>query len=171
MARWIGGGSWPGRAGGAVVNEQLLDPRGVRFAAALTALVFVLVLVFSSAWLALVQAVVFAFTAASPRQGPYGVIYQAVVAPNLPRPTELEPAAPVRFAQLVGLVFAVATAAGYVLGLPVFGAVMAGLALAVALLNAAFGICVGCEVYLAALRIMKRPVPARVPTSRGDAVA
>jgi glucan phosphoethanolaminetransferase (alkaline phosphatase superfamily) len=153
------------------VNHQLLDPRGVRFAAALTSLVFVLVLIFSSAWLALVQAVVFAFTAASPQQGPYGVIYRTVVAPNLPPPNELEPAAPVRFAQLVGLVFAVVTAVAYILGLPVFGAVMAGAALAAAFLNAAFGLCLGCEVYLAALRLMKRPVPARIPTGHGKAAA
>jgi hypothetical protein len=153
------------------VDQELLDPRGVRFAAALTSLVFILVLVFSSAWLALVQAVVFAFTAAAPRNGPYGVIYRSVVAPNLSPPKELEPAAPVRFAQLVGLVFAVAAAVGYILGLPVLGAVMAGLALAAAFLNAAFGICLGCEVYLAALRLMKRPVPARTPTGRGRATA
>jgi uncharacterized protein DUF4395 len=153
------------------MNQQLLDPRGVRFAAGVTALVFLLVLVFSFAWLALVQAVVFAFTAASPRNGPYGVIYQTFVAPNLPPPKELEPAAPVRFAQLAGLVFAVVAAIGYILGLPVLGAVLAGLALAAAFLNAAFGICLGCEVYLAALRIMKRPVPGRIPTGHGEATA
>jgi hypothetical protein len=152
------------------MNQQLLDPRGVRFAAALTSLVFVLVLVFSSAWLALVQAVIFAFTAAAPRNGPYGVIFQTVMAPNLPPPKELAPAAPVRSAQLVGLVFAIAAAAGYILGLPVLGAVMAGSALAAALLNAAFGICLGCELDLAARRVMKRPIPARVPVGqRGPA--
>jgi Domain of unknown function (DUF4395) len=153
------------------MNRQLLDPRGVRFAAGVTALVFVLVLIFSFAWLALFQAVVFAFTAASPRQGPYAVIYRTLVAPNLPPPKELEPDAPVRFSQLMGLVFAVAAAIGYILGLPVLGAVMAGLALAAAFLNAAFGLCLGCELYLAALRLMKRPVPARVTTGQGGATA
>jgi uncharacterized protein DUF4395 len=153
------------------MNQQLLDPRGIRVAAGITSLVFVLVLVFSFAWLALVQAVVFAFTAASPRNGPYGVIYQTFVAPNLPPPKELEPAAPVRFSQLMGLVFAVVAAIGYILGLPVLGAVVAGLALAAAFLNAAFGICVGCELYLVALRVMKRPLPGRVRTGHGEAAA
>jgi hypothetical protein len=147
------------------MNQQLLDPRGVRFAAAITSVVFVLVLVTESAWLALVQAVVFAFTAASPRRGPYGVVYQTFVAPNLPPPRELEPAAPVQFAQLLGLAFAVAAATGYILGLPVLGAVMAGLALAAAFLNAAFGLCLGCEAYLTALRLTNRPVPGRVPVN------
>jgi hypothetical protein len=149
-------------------RRQLLDPRGVRFAAGVTSAVFVIVLVTQSAWLALVQAVVFAFTAASPGNGPYAVLYRTLVAPNLPPPKELEPAAPVRFAQLLGLAFAVVAAAGYLLGLPVVGAVMAGLALAAAFLNAAFGLCLGCELYLAALRLTHRPVPARVRTGQAQ---
>lgn len=151
------------------MSQQLLDPRGVRFAAAVTSAVLALVLITGSAWLALVQAVVFAFTAVSPAQGPYAVVYRAFVAPNLARPKELEPAAPVRFAQLVGLVFAVAAAAGYLFGLPLLGVVMAGLALAAAFLNAAFGLCLGCEVYLAWLRLAHRPVPARVRADRPQA--
>jgi hypothetical protein len=146
--------------------RQLLDPRGVRFAAAVTSAVFVLVLLTQSAWLALVQAVIFAFTAASPGNGPYAVLYRTLVAPNLSPPTELEPAAPVRFAQLLGLAFAVAAATGYLLGLPVVGAVLAGLALAAAFLNAVFGLCLGCELYLAVLRLTHRPVPARVRTNQ-----
>jgi len=144
------------------MSGQLIDPRGARFAAAVTSVVFVIVLATQSAWLVLLQAVVFAFTAASPAQGPYAVIYRTFVAPNLPPPKELEPAAPVRFAQLVGLAFAVAAAAGYLFGWPVLGAAMAGLALAAAFLNAVFGLCLGCEVYLAALRLTGRPVPARI---------
>jgi Domain of unknown function (DUF4395) len=145
-----------------MISGQVLDPRGVRFAAAVTSVVFVIVLATQSAWLALMQAVVFAFTAASPAQGPYGVIYRTFIAPNLRPPKELEPAAPVRFAQLLGLVFAVAAAAGYLFGWTALGAGLAGLALAAAFLNAAFGLCLGCEVYLAALRLTGRPVPARV---------
>jgi hypothetical protein len=142
---------------------MLLDPRGARFAAAVTSIVFVLVLVTGSGWLALAQAAVFAATAAQPARGPYGLLFRRFVAPRLAAPTELEPAAPVRFAQLVGLLFAVAAAAGYLAGRPVLGAVMAGAALAAAFLNAAFGLCLGCEVYLAARRLAGRSLPARVP--------
>ena len=46
---------------------NLLDPRGPRFAAALTTVVLILILVFGSGWLALAQAVVFAISAWSPR--------------------------------------------------------------------------------------------------------
>src|SRR5258705_7012070 len=102
---------------------MLLDPRGPRFAAAVTTVVLVLILVFGSGWLALAQAVVFAISAANPRFSPYGLLYRWLIAPRLARPTELEPAAPVRFAQLVGLVFTAVAAAGYLSGATVVGMV------------------------------------------------
>jgi hypothetical protein len=111
----------------------------------------------------LAQAVVFALSAASPRWSPYGLVYRALLAPRLGRPSELEPAAPVRFAQLVGLAFATVSAIGYLTGAGVVGLVAAAFALIAAFLNAAFGLCLGCEVYLAFRRLTNRPVPARVP--------
>jgi hypothetical protein len=142
---------------------SLLDPRGPRFAAAVTSVVLVLVLVFESGWLALFQSVVFGISALWPRYSPYGLIYRALLAPRLPRPTELEPAAPVRFAQAVGLVFTAVATVGYLLGVPVLGLVFAGFALLAAFLNAAFGLCLGCETYLAWRRLRHRPLPSRVP--------
>ena len=142
---------------------MLLDPRGPRFAAAVTSLVLIAVMVTGSGWLALAQAAVFAATALSPRRAPYGLLYRAVLAPRLDRPTELEPAAPVRFAQLVGLVFSLVAAVGYLAGEPVVGLVFTGFALVAAFLNAAFGLCLGCEVYLAFRRLTQRPIAPRVP--------
>lgn len=142
---------------------MLLDPRGPRFAAAVTSVVLVFVLIFSAGWLALAQAAVFAVSALWPRYSPYGVLYRAVLAPRLGRPAELEPAAPVRFAQALGLGFTLVAAGGYLLGATVVGLVLTALALLAAFLNAAFGLCLGCEVYLAFLRLTRRPVPARVP--------
>jgi hypothetical protein len=135
------------------VRPVLLDPRGPRFAAAVTSAVLVVVLVTGSGWLALAQAAVFAVTAADPRRGPYGLFFRAVLAPRLGRPEELEPAAPVRFAQVVGLVFAVTAAVGFLAGLPALGYAAAGVALVAAFLNAAFGLCLGCEVYVALRRL------------------
>jgi len=142
---------------------MLLDPRGPRFAAAVTTVVLVLILVFGSGWLALAQAAVFAVTAANPRFGPYGLVYRWPVAPRLGRPTELEPAAPVRFAQVLGLGFTLVAAVGYLAGVPVLGIVATALALIAAFLNAAFALCLGCEVYLAFRRATNRPIAARVP--------
>lgn len=125
-----------------------LDPRGVRFAAIVTTVVLALVLLSGSGWLALAQALVFALGAfAGMRFAPYGVLYRLVVAPRLGPPAEREPAAPVRFSQLVGFVFAAVGAVGYLAGLPVLGIVAIAFALAAAFLNAAFGYCLGCEMY------------------------
>jgi hypothetical protein len=138
--------------------SRLVDVRGPRFSAWITALVLALALVLGSGVLVAVQAVVFAVGAfAGLRHAPYGVLFRAVVAPRLGPVREREPEAPPRFAQLVGLLFAVVGAAGYLLGAPVLGAVATGFALVAALLNAATGFCLGCELYL----IARRALPVR----------
>jgi len=135
-----------------------LDPRGPRFAAALTAVVFVVVLATQSGWLALAQAVIFAIGSFDPRRTPYGLLYRYLVAPRLAPPTEREDAAPVRFAQGVGLVFALVAAVAFVAGGTVVGLVAAAFALIAAFLNAAFGLCLGCEAYLLIVRArLKKP--------------
>jgi Domain of unknown function (DUF4395) len=144
-------------------GDPPVDPRGVRFSAAVTTLVVALVLLSGSGWLLAAQAVVFALGAfAGLRFSPYSVLYRSLVAPRLGSPSEREEAAPVRFSQTVGLVFAVVGVAGYATGLTVLGIVAAALALAAAFLNAAFGFCLGCELYAlsARLRTNKQGVTA-----------
>jgi hypothetical protein len=137
---------------------RLVDVRGPRFAAWITAVVLAVALVLGSGELVAVQAAVFAVGAfAGLRYAPYGAFFRLVVAPRLGPVREREPEAPPRFAQLVGLLFAVVGATGYLLGAPVLGAVATGLALVAALLNAATGFCLGCELYL----IARRALPAR----------
>jgi hypothetical protein len=133
-----------------------LDPRGQRFAAAVTSIVIIVVLATGWGWLALAQAVVFAVTAADPRRGPYSFVYRALVLPRIGPPAEREPAAPVRFAQVVGFVFLTVAAIGYLSGVTALGVTFAAFGLLAAFLNAAFGLCVGCEVYLAARRFTAR---------------
>ena len=140
---------------GSALVEPRLDPRGVRFSAAITTVVLALVLLSGSGLLVLAQSVVFAVGAfAGMRFAPYGVVYRHLLAPRLGPPAEREDAAPVRFSQTVGLVFTVVAAAGYLSGLTVLGVVATAAALAAAFLNAAFGFCLGCEMYgrLARLR-------------------
>jgi hypothetical protein len=135
-----------------------IDVRGPRFAAWVTACVLAVALVLGSGALVAVQAAVFAVGAfAGLRYAPYGMVFRLLVAPRLGPVREREPEAPPRFAQLVGFGFAAVGAAGYLLGAPVLGAVATGLALVAALLNAATGFCLGCELYL----IVRRAVPAR----------
>ncbi|GAA3218839.1 DUF4395 domain-containing protein [Pseudonocardia petroleophila] len=129
-------------------SDPQLDPRGVRFAAALTTVVLAIVLLSGSGWLLAAQTVVFALAAfAGPRFAPYPLIFRTLVAPRLNPPTEREDAAPVRFSQLVGFVFAAVGTVGYLTGLTALGVVATAFALVAAFLNAAFGFCLGCEMY------------------------
>src|SRR3954465_12915252 len=135
-----------------------IDVRGPRFAAGVTSVVLAVVLLTGSGWLAAAQPVVFAVGAfAGLRFAPYGVLFRVLVAPHLGPVRERESEAPPRFAQLVGFVFAVVGAVGYLLGAPVLGAVATGFALVAALLNAATGFCLGCELHL----ILRRALAAR----------
>jgi hypothetical protein len=132
-----------------VVAERLVDPRGLRFAAAVTAVVLAVALVVSSGWLLAVQAVVFGVGAfAGLRFSPYGLAFRRFVAPRLGAPTHREPEAAPRFAQAVGFAFAVIGVIGYASGLGWLGLAATAIAWVAAFLNAAFGFCIGCEFYL-----------------------
>ena len=131
-----------------------IDPRGPRFAASITTVVLAVVLITGSVWLLVAQAVVFAAGAVfGLRYSPYGWLYRRLVRPRLGPPAELEPEAPPRFAQAVGLVFAVIGVAGYAAGLTWLGMAATAAALIAAFLNAVFGLCLGCEMYLLIRRI------------------
>ncbi|RZS44929.1 uncharacterized protein DUF4395 [Herbihabitans rhizosphaerae] len=139
-------------------TDQPVDPRGPRFAAWVTTVVLAVVLV-TSWWPVLAaQAVVFALGAfVSLRVSPYSVLYRALVAPRLGPTDEREDAAPLRFAQAVGFVFALVGTLGYAFGATTLGTVATAFALAAAFLNAAFGFCLGCETYL----LIRRFTPTR----------
>ena len=68
----------------------------------------------------------------------------------------LEDAAPPRFAQAVGLGFAVVGLIGALAGWSALFDVAIGFALVAALLNAVFDFCLGCELYLLGKRVLAR---------------
>ena len=141
-----------------------VDPRGPRFGAALTTAVLALVLVTANGWLLLAQAIVFAIGAvAGLRWAPYGMLFRRFVQPRLAAPGTLEAAAPPRFAQGVGLLFAAVGTVGYLAGIMPLGVIATAMALAAAFLNAAFDYCLGCEVHLRLTRLLGRPVVRYVP--------
>lgn len=142
-----------------------IDPRGPRFGALITTGVLIVVLVTGSAWLLAAQAVIFAIGAFfGLRNAPYGLIYKFLVRPRLGPPGELEAEAPPRFAQGVGLVFAVAGVIGYATGATPLGIGATTAALIAAFLNGAFGLCLGCELYL----LIRRIVPGSQVTGAGQ---
>ena len=136
-----------------------VDPRGPRAGAAITTVVLAVVLVTGSGWLLAAQAVVFAIGAfAGLRFAPYGVVYRRLVQPRLKPPATVEAEAPPRFAQGVGFAFAAVGAVGYLAGVTPLGILATAFALGAAFLNAAFDICLGCEVHLRLVRLLGRPV-------------
>lgn len=147
-------------------QPDLVDVRGPRFAAWVTTAVLVLALVVSAvsppsaAAILAVQAVIFAIGAAGgPRKHPYGRIFAAVVVSRLGPVQEREPTAPLKFAQLVGLIFAALGAAGFAAGAVLVGVIATAAALAAAFLNAAFGICLGCQLYPLVARFRRTARP------------
>lgn len=145
--------------------RTLIDPRGPRFAATLTTLLLAVVLLTAPSGLATgllaAQTAVFAVGAVIGLQHtPYAWLFRTLLKPRLAPPAELEDAAPPRFAQGVGLGFGVVGLLGLLTGATTLGLVAVGFALAAALLNAALGFCLGCEVYLLAKRVTTRPTIA-----------
>ena len=142
-----------------------IDPRGPRFTAAITAFLLLVTAVLGfggaalAAWvlLALVSAV-FAWSAiAGVRRNPFGLVFARFVRPRLSPPDELEDPRPPTFAQGVGfavtIVGVILGAAGVTAAVPI----AASLAFVAAFLNAAFGYCLGCQLYL--LLVRARVIP------------
>ncbi|OBJ97658.1 hypothetical protein A5638_13370 [Mycolicibacterium fortuitum] len=144
-----------------------VDVRGPRFAAWVTTAVLIATVLVAgvsepmAAALLGAQALVFAIGAVGgPRRHPYGRIFSVFVAPRLAPATEREPVPPLKFAQLVGFVFAVVGAAGFAFGVTALGLTATAFALVAAFLNAAFGICLGCRLYPLVARLRRVPNPA-----------
>jgi hypothetical protein len=139
-----------------------VDVRGPRFAAWVTTAVLIVALLVSgvsSAAAAVVlaaQALVFAIGAlGGPRRQPYGRLFATLVAPRLGPVTEREPVPPLKFAQLVGFVFAAVGAVGFAFGISAIGLAATAFALVAAFLNAAFDTCLGCQIYPLVARLRR----------------
>ena len=141
-------------------KPALTDPRGQRFTAAITAALLVVILLLGpAAGLPVLIVQTLAFAAGSLLglgYHPWGWLFRVAVRPRLGPPSELEDARPPRFAQTVGLLFALAGLLGVVANLPALFYVAIGFALVAALLNAVFNFCLGCEIYLLGRRLLNR---------------
>lgn len=146
------------------IQPDTVDVRGPKFAAWVTTAVLLVALLVSAASpltaaaILGAQAIVFAVGAVGgPRRHPYGRVFAGIVAPRLGPVQDREPVAPLKFAQLVGLIFAACGVAGFAAGAYVVGVIATAAALAAAFLNAAFGVCLGCQLYPLVARF-RRPV-------------
>ena len=136
-----------------------IDPRGPRFGAAITA-VLLAVIVFTgligspvALVLYLLATALFAWGAfAGIRRHPYGILFARLVRPRLAPPAELEDPRPPTFAQGIGFAVLAIGLVLHLLAVPGALVVAASVAFVAAFLNAAFGYCLGCQVYLLLVR-------------------
>ena len=139
-------------------SRRPIDARGPRFGAVITTVVLAVTLLTIPSTLSLVllslQTVAFALgSLVGVHAQPYGVLFRKVVRPRLGAPTKLEDPEPPRFAQTVGLAFALVGLIGLVTGATTLAYGAVGFALGAAFLNAAFDFCLGCEMYLLGKRL------------------
>jgi len=139
------------------VQKIYIDARGPRFSATITAIVLATALVTHNVWVLIAQGLVFLIGATvGPQFTPYGVIFKNVVKPRLKKEAPTEDVRPPKFAQSVGLIFALVGIFGAVVDRGLIFTVATAFALAAAFLNAAFNYCLGCEMYLLLVRFRSK---------------
>lgn len=131
-----------------------IDPRGPRFTAWVTSALLLaatlLGLIGSSAAvvIAAIVAALFVWGVVSPATAPWAVLFRTVVRPRLAPPSDLEDPRPPRFAQGVGLFVVALGLVLHLAGVPLALPIATAAAFIAAFLNAAFGFCLGCQLYL-----------------------
>lgn len=139
-----------------------IDPRGPRFGAAITStlLLITVYLALDAATLGTAYnllslvTVLFAIGAIFGNSShPFGWIFKTFVKPRLAAPKELEDPRPPQFAQAVGLFVAGVGLILHQLNVPYGLVIAAAAAFLAAFLNAAFGFCLGCQIYVGLQRI------------------
>ncbi|UNK69527.1 DUF4395 domain-containing protein [Microbacterium sp. H1-D42] len=136
-----------------------IDPRAPRFAAWITSVLLLIATLLGlldvtpspidpAFLLTIVIAALFLWAVLSPATTPWGVLFRRVVRPRLAPPSELEDPRPPRFAQGVGLAVVSVGLVLHLLGVPLALPVATAAAFLAAFVNAAFGFCLGCQLYL-----------------------
>lgn len=154
-------------------KTSLIDARGPRFGAAITSVLLLVVLFLAlsgspppsgASGLARLATPAFLLLAlltlsfawgafASIRRHPYSLLFRRLVQPRLSPATDFEDPAPPTFAQLVGFLVSSVGLLLAALGLPWGLPLAAAAAFVAAFLNAAFGYCLGCQLYLLLARL------------------
>jgi hypothetical protein len=139
------------------VQKIYIDARGPRFSATITTIVLATALVTHNVWVLVAQGLVFLIGATrGPQFTPYGLLFKNLIKPRLNKIAPTEDVRPPKFAQSVGLAFALVGIFGVVVDRSLIFAGATSLALAAAFLNAAFNYCLGCEMYLLIVRFTSK---------------
>jgi hypothetical protein len=147
-----------------------IDPRGPRFAAWITSALLLIATLLGLTGIAAdgtittaslgeraadpgfvvaaTVAVLFVWGVVSPATSPWAVLFRGAIRPRLAPPAELEDPRPPRFAQGVGLFVVGLGLVLHLAGVPLALPIATAAAFVAAFLNAAFGFCLGCQLYL-----------------------
>lgn len=131
-------------------TESTVDVNVPRFNQAVVALLTAIGFVLAQPWLVVATFAILAVSwIAGPSVAPLTQLYIRVVRPRVQPdgPTEFEPAAPPRFAQLIGTIILGVASFALVAGWETFGWASTLIVTALAALAAATRICVGCILY------------------------
>lgn len=129
-------------------ETPVVDPRAPRFGQALTATGLLLGLVLQAPVFVLAIALMLNTAVWSRwRFHPYSLVWRRLIAPTIGAGAEPEPAAPHRFATVVGAVGTLLSVTAFAFGFPVVGYSLAGAIAAAAGLGAVTGFCLGCRTY------------------------
>ncbi|MFZ9744454.1 MAG: DUF4395 domain-containing protein [Aquiluna sp.] len=137
----------------------LIDPRAPRFGAAITSAIALIG--FADAYTSfsnvsviasIVLLVLFSWSVFLPASHPYKFLF-GLIRPRIGEPKELEDARPPRFAQQVGLFFAICAGIGLLLNSQMLVSVALAFIFLAAFLNAFFNFCLGCQMYLLLKRL------------------
>jgi len=128
---------------------RMIDPRGHRFGAGVSAALLVLAWLIQAPWLVAVVLLSIGVSAAfGLRYSIYGVIWRRIVRIAKLGPTEPEHEYPPRFAQTLGSVVLIASLLSFALGATTIGWLLAFAVAGLQTLLAVTGYCLGCRLYL-----------------------
>ncbi|MFD1512587.1 DUF4395 family protein [Halomarina rubra] len=128
-------------------DVTMVDPRAPRFGQALTASGMVLGIALTPAFVYAVATVLVLAVVSGWRVDAYATLWRRGMLPLVGRPADREPAAPHRFARLVGAGMTLLASLAFLAGFALVGSVLAAVVAVLAGLAAVTGICVGCRFY------------------------
>lgn len=129
-------------------QPTLVDPRAPRFGQAITAVgTIAFVAIGNPIPLYVIAMILVASVASGWRLDVYGFLWRRAVLPVVGAPAEREPAAPHRFAKLMGATFTAIAAVSVLAGYTRIAIVVAGVVGLLAGIAAVFDVCVGCRMY------------------------
>ncbi|CAN5543802.1 hypothetical protein BH20CHL7_BH20CHL7_16550 [soil metagenome] len=138
----------PSGATAALPPARMIDPRGHRFGAGVSAVLLIAATAFGLPWVvALVLASIGVSAAFGLRYSIYGAIWRRIVRIGRLGPAEPEHEYPPRFAQVLGSVALVLSLVAFLAGATVAGWVFALAVAGLQTLLAVTGYCLGCRLY------------------------